>query len=179
MAKLVLQRHFAGKTVKLGHFQFINGELELKGGLVENEGIIRYLHKCYEAKLVATEEEKNDGQHDIQTSSEQREPAEVRGNHGQAGSEPAKKEAVDVGGNDDDKAGAKGDVAGGHGHQDSWLHSKIKEAVKHLDAENDSHWTKDGKPACDAVADLMNSGNVTRGQIDQACPGLVRKLKAS
>lgn len=56
----------------------------------------------------------------------------------------------------------------------------LGEALLRLDPNNDEHWTADGAPVLDVVADLVGRG-VSRGEIAQAAPGLnrVRATEAS
>lgn len=171
-AKLVLTGALKGKTKKLNGIQFINGEFPLKIPIESQEGIIIYMKRCYEAQLII--EGDDHGKCDVQTDAQPGQSAEVSGHVRQDGEEPATETAVDGGKHDGAAGGTEGVLADGDGYQDPRLHSQIRKAVNLLDSANDSHWTKDGRPACDAVASVMGSGNVTRAQIEAAVPGFTR-----
>jgi hypothetical protein len=176
MAKLVLKKGaFKGQTVNLRGYKFVNGELPLVGTLVQNEGLIRYMEICYQAELVATPQEIDDGERDLQTQAQPGRPEALRSDIRPDGNQPSEKTADVRGGHAPAEAGTTGSVADGDGHEDTGLHSQIRKALTSLDQSNDAHWTRDGKPSCDAVASLMNSGNVTRAQIEAASPGFRRK----
>lgn len=179
MAKLVLRKGaYAGKTITLAGYKFVNGELPITGSIAAVEGVIRYLGLCYQAELEATPEELQDGERDIQTDAQPGSAAEISSKPGPDGKKLAEVPAGIVRGNDNPARGAERVLADGNGHQDAGIHpqeSQILRALRLLDSANSEHWTKDGKPSCDAVATLMNSGNVTRAQIENALPGFRRK----
>jgi hypothetical protein len=55
----------------------------------------------------------------------------------------------------------------------------IKEVLQSLDHTNDALWTDDGSPLVAEVQRLANDKTITRGQINEAFPGFVRKTKDS
>lgn len=179
MAKLVLRKGaYAGKTVSLAGYKFVNGELPITGNIAAVEGVIKYLGTCYQAELEATPEELQNGECNIQTDAQPGSAAKIPGVPGPDGKEPAEASSGVVRRDDNPARGSKGILADGDGHKDAGIHpqeSQILRALKLLDPSNNEHWTKDGKPSCDAVAALMNSGNVTRAQIEDALPGFRRK----
>lgn len=60
------------------------------------------------------------------------------------------------------------------------LNEKLQKAVLGLDPEDDSHWTKDGKPAMTAAEKLYGSSGLTRADVEAAAPGFTReKAKAA
>ena len=52
--------------------------------------------------------------------------------------------------------------------------SKIRAAVRQLDKDKDTDWTKTGLPDGDRVKDLTGFRSVTRGEIEEAMPGFTR-----
>ena len=60
------------------------------------------------------------------------------------------------------------------------LNTKLQKAVLGLDPTDDTHWTKDGKPAMTAVEKLYGSAGITRADVEAVAPGYTRdKAKAA
>ena len=60
------------------------------------------------------------------------------------------------------------------------LNTKLQKAVLGLDPADDTHWTKDGKPAMTAVEKLYGSAGITRADVEAVAPGHTRdKAKAA
>jgi hypothetical protein len=55
----------------------------------------------------------------------------------------------------------------------------IKEILEGLDHANEALWTDDGAPVISEIQRLANDKTITRGQINEALPGFVRKSKDS
>lgn len=51
--------------------------------------------------------------------------------------------------------------------------TKIVDALGRLDKDNDDHWTTGGKPAMEALREMLDA-SVTRAHVDAACPGFAR-----
>ena len=52
--------------------------------------------------------------------------------------------------------------------------SKIIEALKKLDVSDDGHWTSDGLPRLEIVAELTKQKNITRHEIGEVAPFFTR-----
>jgi hypothetical protein len=49
-------------------------------------------------------------------------------------------------------------------------------AIQMLDPESDQDWDEDGKPSLDRLQTLMESGTLTREEVDRAAPDALRPL---
>lgn len=188
MTKMVLTGPLAGKTVRLGHHQFINGEMVLPGDARAQEGAIRYLGRCYQAfpagsaELKATQKDKDDGiQRNASQAAGQGHAARVSGGaDGSSGSVSAPG-AVQRGADDSDgsAAGSSVVVPGGSGHEDSGLLSgtveAIKKAVLSLDPADDTVWTDEGLPSIEAISKIVGKHDIARKDIDAATEGFNRE----
>lgn len=96
------------------------------------------------------------------------------------GSGPAKGAAPVSGQSAGDTTGPAGSLSGGDGHQHSGddgaaeFSGRLRKAVESLDAENDEHWTADGRPRVDAVEKAYGKAGVTRADVERVAPGLTR-----
>ena len=60
------------------------------------------------------------------------------------------------------------------------LNTKLQKSVLALDPADETHWTKDGKPAMTAVEKLYGSAGITRADVEAVAPGHTRdKAKAA
>ena len=60
------------------------------------------------------------------------------------------------------------------------INAKLQRAVMGLDPADDAAWTKDGKPAINAVTAAYGATDVTRADVEAVAPGFNRdKAKAA
>jgi len=139
---------FAGKTVNLGGYQFVEGVYTLgpnKDGVSPSPqdaaSLGDYLGKCYEA---------------YQEGSEKLAAVLAAAEAGVA-VEPAK--------------------PADHGHTDEARARRtlVAAALVKLDPENDEHWTSGGLPSVEAVRALSETADVSRADIQEAAPKLTRE----
>lgn len=200
---LCLGGRLAGKNAKLNGYFFEKGRLTIEGGRDQVESLSKYFERSYQAypeghprlaelaeacaaadKVAAAEREVPSGEPDLQESAEP----------GQAATPAAGEVQPDGGGTPevpgDDGAGATGDPGGsesdvpdGDGHTDPRLpveeeepeHARHRGAVAALNPEDDTHWTEDGLPAIEAVAELLGDGSATRETIEGVAAGFTRE----
>lgn len=71
-------------------------------------------------------------------------------------------------------------VPGGHGHEHTGVRGtegnrgNIQAAALKLDPANDEHWTAEGLPKVDAIATIANIQALTRAEVEEAVPGMMR-----
>lgn len=176
----VLTGPLAGQTVNLGSlpYRFAEGRTTLIAPVEEMPLHAQFLERNWQAYPEGHEalKETNDGQRDFQPN-----PAGDASNLQPNGEGTAPGDDSDAGQGDAGAATvneAGGLVAEGNG-QAPELNEKLRKAVLALDPADDSHWTKDGKPAMTAVEKLYGSSGLTRADVDAAAQGFNReKAKA-
>lgn len=176
----VLTGPHAGKSINLGSqgYPFREGKLTMNATPEETALHARFLQRNWQAypeghpKL---EEVIQDGQRDIPPDIQQDEQPPVQG-----GSE-SEGEGTDAGVAEDEGTGATetetgeaGTVPAGDGQPEELINAKLLKAVHSLDPKDDSHWTKDGKPAMTAVEKLYGAADVTRADVEAVAPGYTR-----
>lgn len=184
--KLIMTGHFAGKTVKINGYQFVNGELTLKGDMKAMDGVINYF-RTYNAYLAGSDElaaaqardkgetygagEVLDGQ-GSDTSG-----VSANGSDPGTGSGPgATGASTDGSGSNPEGDGVPaGREAGAPAETSDPQVLKIIDALKALDPTADEHWTDAGLPRVDAVATASGIPAVTRKDIENAVPGWNRE----
>jgi len=173
----VLTGPLAGKTVNLGSqpFPFKGGELTITATPQDMGLLSRFLERNWQAYPADDPrvKEVTNGQRNIPETSGQPVSGEVQSSGEGA---PASDSSEVISGVLDTTAGNPEELAEGNGQTES-IDQRLLEAVRKLDPENDSHWTRNGKPALDVVAKFYGSSNVTRGQVDESAPGIVRPTK--
>lgn len=185
----------AGKTIKLGSlpYSFVDGRTTLHATPEEMAMHARFLERNWSAfpEGHPALKEATHGQRDLQTDpqpdGQHPVPSDLQPNG--AGSEAG--QPADVGGGAAETAsGEAGSVPDGDGQPAGVtegakepapeLNTKLQKAVLGLDVEDDSHWTKDGKPAMTAVEKLYGSAGITRADVEAVAPGYDRdKAKAA
>jgi hypothetical protein len=185
--KLVLAGHFGGRTIRLRHWQFVNGECTLEGDEISIEQVTEYLSRCYQAfpeghpriaevnelYAIAKREGKTDGKLHIQTAPELRPTESVPVELRPAGTEPAAKDTADGRGDDDALPRTKGLPPAGDGQDGAEVRepeARISEALAKLDPANDEHWTSNDLPRVDIVAQLSDVVDVNRARIEALAP---------
>jgi len=162
--RLVLTGARAGKTCTCGKFQAVNGVITLWGEERTVRGQAKYLGLVF----AAFPEEGNgngalcssDGSLQGSGQSEQSGFAQALANLGVGSVDPAPREAERV---------PIPPTRYEHNRLD-----RIKEVVMALDHSNDRHWTTDGLPRVDYVAEVLDDSTVTRRDLEKVAPDLVR-----
>ena len=190
----VLHGSLAGKTVELKTssvvFPFVKGRLTIKCSIRDMTAYASFLARNWQAypeghvfespelsdrtvlesMTKLPEEGDDDGERDIQESSEQdpdnpvQDPDLSDGEGTETGGEGEEGE-----GDAETETGEAGSVPGEDGQPEE-LNGRLTAAINSLDDTNDDHWTKDGKPAITAVVRAYGSGDVTRQAIKDASP---------
>lgn len=169
----VLTGPFAGRSINLGSapYRFENGRLAIVATPEEVALHARFLERNWEAYPEGHPKlEGNNGQRDIPPDAG---PQTVQGD-GQPNGEGAEagKLTLDGAGSNDPAVGS-GQAAHGDGSK-AELNVKLLKAVRSLDPEDDTHWTKEGKPSIVAVTVAYGSTDVTRSDIDAVAPKYTR-----
>lgn len=186
----VLTGALAGHTIRLGSqpYAFENGRLTITAPAEEVALHARFLERNWQAYPEGHPalKEVPDGQRDLQEGSQpdgqQPVHGDVQPNGG--GTEAGDAAPVSSGGVEAE-AGQAGVVPDGDGQPDvlkepsAIVNTRLQRAVMSLDAGDDTHWTRDGKPAMTAVEKLYGSAGITRADVEAAVPGWTReKAKA-
>lgn len=83
-------------------------------------------------------------------------------------------------GNDNASTDGTEHVPGGDGHEHAGVSGaeenrrNIQAAAVKLDPANDEHWTPDGLPKVDAIAQIAGMQALTRAEVESAIPGMTR-----
>lgn len=190
--KLILTGHYAGRTIDLNGYKFVNGELTLKGEMTKMEGVINYF-RTYNAFLAGSDEL-------AQAQARDANKGDTDGTDtvldGQSGTDTGGVSTDITGtgtGSGPESGGASPDGAGsgseGNGVQggrevdegQAAVTSdptvlKIIDGLKSLDPTNDDHWTDAGLPRVDVIAQASGVVNVTRKDIAAAIPNFNREV---
>ena len=183
--KLYLAGPHAGKDITFQGVRFVSGIAEVRA---EDEGLIRYMRRCYQAFPEGSPEleqalEKFGGREIYYGVGNL--PEHVSGNATKVksdGKKSAQKAAVDKSADAESSSGASGSVAEGDGQKNSRmdLPELIRNACLRIDPEDPDKWAANGMPTAAAVYSVFPQKNVSRKLISQH--GLsrddVRKLKA-
>lgn len=185
---VVLTGIHSGKTILLAGKQFVGGKYTVEGAPIEVEGQLRYLSRMYQAHPVgsaelakAQERDKQHGiQHHAQAATGQRDAEAVQGGvGGSAGPVSGAGNDGGAGPERDSSAGSPVLVAAGGGLQDSGLLpeqvARLRGMLRKLDPQNDKHWTEDGLPSVEVVAEALVDPSISRAMIDVAAPGFNRE----
>lgn len=198
-ATFVLVGPLAGKTIKLGSlpYPFQSGKCLITATPQDMALHARLLERNWQAYPEGHPalKEVSDGQRDIQTgaqpNSEQPPAGDLQPNG--AGSE-AGGESADGAGSAGAETGEAGSVPNGDGQPagvtgpnptagdppPAEINAKLQRAVMGLDPADDAAWTKDGKPAINAVTTAYGATDVTRADVEAVAPGFNRdKAKAA
>lgn len=190
--KFVLTGFYAGKTMKINHVDFVNGEAVVKGDIAKLGGLISYL-ATFNAFLVGSDELAAAQQRDRINKGETNGTDTIL--DGQAGEVPSGAPANESGSGTGSGQGATGTEANGtgSGSEGDGVQGgsqgqakaeqtpdanvlKIIDALKSLDPTNDDHWTDAGLPLVGVVATASGVVNVTRKDISAALPGWTREV---
>lgn len=188
-ATFVLVGPLAGKTIKLGSlpYPFQSGKCLITATPQDMALHARLLERNWQAYPEGHPalKEVPDGQRDLQEGSQpdgqQPVHSDVQPNGG--GTEAGDAAPVS-GGGVEAEAGQAGGVPDGDGQPAVLtdpvkeptveLNTKLQKAVLGLDPADDTHWTKDGKPAMTAVEKLYGSAGITRADVEAVAPGHTR-----
>lgn len=178
----VLTGPLAGKTLRLGSqpYPFDKGRLTITAPAEEVALHARFLERNWQAYPEGHPalKEVPDGQRDLQEGSQP------------DGQQPVHSDVQPNGDGTEAEAGQAGGVSDGDGQPEVLtdpakeptveLNTKLQKAVLGLDPADDTHWTKDGKPAMTAVEKLYGSAGITRADVEAVAPGHTRdKAKAA
>lgn len=173
--KLVLKSGaYKGKSVTLNGVKYIDGQAQLKGNFQQNEGIINYQKKCYQAELATDDGKVIDGQRDFQANVASEGKGSSGGGDQSDGKGTSKEGSTDGDGSTGNSSGSEGSLPKGNGHENTGMDEKLKTALASLDHAKDEHWTDGGKPLIAAVEGFLGEGGVSRAAIEAAAPGLKR-----
>ncbi len=192
----VLSGDLAGETIRLGSlpYPFENGKLTIEATPEETALHARFLERNWQAYPEGHPalKEVSDGQRDIQTGSQpnsEQPPAgdlQPNGAGSEAGGESADgagaagAETGSVPNGDGQPAGVTGPNPTAGDPPPAEINAKLQRAVMGLDPADDAAWTKDGKPAINAVTAVYGATDVTRADVEAVAPGFNRdKAKAA
>lgn len=174
----VLTPPLEGKTLRLGDYGFQEGRCTITAPADQMALHARFLERNWQAYPEGHEalKEKPNGQRDLQPN-----PEGAQGDLQPEGAGAPSGDGSDAG--QGDAGGETGNQAGGLAPEGDGqapeLNEKLRKAVMTLDPVDDSHWTKDGKPAMTAVEKLYGSSGLTRADVDAAAPGFNREKAAA
>lgn len=174
---LVLTGGRANRTCTLHKWRFNNGTITLTGDEKSVEGEEKFLGRVFAAYAegsaeLAAAQRRDRG--DVTPATSAGEPAvQVQGGvqHQQPG--PAPVPADDGGRATDTPPGGTGSVPPGDGLEDARA-ARIRAAVAQLDPAKDEHWTAEGLPRVDVVAQLAGEQSVSRRDLTRYTPDAVR-----
>lgn len=178
--KFVLTGPLASRSIVLGSqpYPFRDGELTLTATPEEMALHARFLQRNWQAypeghpKLES--EVVDNGKRDIQTNSEPNPKSQIPGDMESKGSGVELRVSTDnEQGTVDSASGTTRSISNGDGQPEE-LNEKLLRAVKSLDPLEDSHWTREGKPAMTAVEKSYGSADVTRSDVESVAPGFIR-----
>lgn len=184
-------------------YPFKNGQLTLEGSAEDLALHTRMLERNWqaypqghptlvkfikdrEAAQAANAEETDDGKRDIQTDPGDGGQSGVQSDlqpdgEGTGDGEPQ----PDLGsGAEGAETGSPGSVPDGDGSPESVdngdgapapVNEKLLKAVNSLNAGDDAHWTRDGKPAMQAVEQAYGATDITRADVEAVAPGYGRE----
>lgn len=173
--KFILTGALAGKSLRLGKYNFVDGALVLEDTPENIAMHARSLERnwCVYPEGAAGLESKNE-QRDLSADSKPDGKQAVSGNGEPNGAGAAAGEGSAVGAGDASaNAGKPAVQAGGNGPAPE-LNQKLARAVAALDPMDDAHWTADGKPAMVAVSQFYGATDITRADVEAAAPGFRR-----
>lgn len=186
--ELVLTGGRTNYTGLLGKVPFVNGVTTIQGSDREVEALTRYLGRTYKAfpkgsaeLKVAQEEDKRHGTGQADQTSQSGTDDAVSSGVQPSGGGSSEVPADVSSGTNDPTSGTEGSVSGGDGHEDSGDdgqsatdQDRVLAAVKSLDPSNDEHWTTDGRPRVDVVAEMAGMPQLTRADIVEVAPDFKR-----
>jgi hypothetical protein len=191
----VLTGALAGRTIRLGSqpYAFEKGRLTITAPAEDVALHARFLERNWQAYPEGHPalEGQTNGQRDLQEGSQPDGQPPVHSDVQPNGGGTEAGDAAPVrGGGVEAEAGQAGGVPDGDGQQAVLtdpvkeptveLNTKLQKAVQSLDPADDTHWTKDGKPAMTAVEKLYGSAGITRADVEAVAPGYTRdKAKAA
>lgn len=197
--RVVLTGPYAGKTMVLNRHHFTKGVALITGQPDEVSFTLAYLARSYQAypegspelEAALSKVKANGVQHHFSTNPQKQDgaPNTVQGEEdNQAGQVPDPRELQGER-HADGSAGNAGLVPGGAGHENAGLGEgvdylkeressaltlQLQNVIKGLDPKQDTHWTPDGFPALDTVAEGAKQPSLTRADVEAAVPGWTR-----
>lgn len=177
--KLICHGHYAKKNVVLRGIKFTNGQAELPGTYAQNEGIITYMGRVYQAYPEGMSPE--EGAHNasqVPATAIGHTPKEIPGAGEPTRPRLTAQETNDGEGDGGPTGGGTGNLSTGDGQEDPRLYTRLVGALNTLDPKNDDHWTQKGLPSIQAVEQALGGGQVTRKEIEAAIPGFSREIAA-
>jgi hypothetical protein len=196
---LVLAGHYAGKTVRLGNFQFVDGETTFSGNGEQIISVTRIMARGYNAHLKGSVElanaqatydaemERIHGKRDIQGENRAGEHEAV--SDVQSSGSGSTEVQTDAGEPDvEPETGSEGVLSNGSGLQDAGdddesdqkvrmsNNFQLEKIIHSLDPENDEHWTQGGMPRLSAIEEALDGDTgITRADVNNAAPGYDRE----
>jgi len=181
--KLLLTGCRTGMTTILGGYQFVNGHTIVRADNSQIDGVCRYLGRTYKAFEEGTAElahyqrldkeaTTTNGKCNAEASPKPRDSVAIPSSVQPQGTGTAAVSSDDGSRATGATSGSEGTVPNRDGHQDSGndrssrSKSEISKAIAALDPSNDEHWTSNGRPRVDAVANAVGIPNLTRRDID-------------
>jgi hypothetical protein len=187
---LVLAGHYAGKTVTLRGWRFVDGRLELEGPEREVERVQRYLGRCYQAYPEGSRtlefaqardrqnREEKSGKRDHEARPESRDPSRLPSETQPVWEKSGERPPDEGSGAAPDPEGPA-ELPAERSERPSPSPPALIEAVARLEVQNDEHWTTDGKPRVDVLAAMSGMPELTRADIQRAAPNLRRVVTSS
>ena len=174
----VLTGPLAGKTINLGSqpYRFQLGKCQIVAPFEQMALHARFLERNWEAYPEGHEalKEKTDGQRDIQAAGSPAVLSDLQpeGAGAPSGEQPQDDLGTAAPGDTGNEAGGLEPQGDGQAPE---LNTKLQKAVLSLDPVQDSHWTREGKPAMTAVGQLYGSTGITRAEVEAVAPGWTRE----
>ena len=196
----VLHLHgaYAGKTIKLGNFEFVDGVIELSGNREEVEKVAKFLGRNWQAFPL---EDENHGEHNVHGEiwgeARDNEASSDVQSEGQESFTPSTQDNEPI-----DEAKTRTEIFLSHrdGQEDAGVpdeqvfeeqsedantevqsgseavNEKLKKVIESLDPSVDEHWTKAGLPSISAVCEAYESNAISRADIEDTAPGFNREM---
>lgn len=176
----ILVGFYAGKTVSLGKYRFVDGKCTITATPEQMALHARALERNWQAFPQGDSriEEFGHEQRDLHKNTKPDGKHTVPGDGvpGGEGSAPGEGSA-DGGGDASANAGGSNVQTAGNGSAEELkplVNDKLARAVAALDPKDDTHWTADGRPAMVAVQQFYGATDITRADVEAAAPNVRR-----
>jgi hypothetical protein len=157
-----LQGHFAGHSIVLGGFRFVEGRY-VTSEYSEKE------HSLLARHLGQWGGVRGDGKRTIQKEGTEEIHSDVQPDGGGTPPDPSFAGCEVVVGPSIVPPGQELESSPGIGPK-----SRLRDAILSLDKSDASNWTQAGKPALTAIERALGSAGVTRAEVEAACPRYTR-----
>lgn len=169
MRRLRLTGIHEGKTMVLRGVRFVDGVATPHCSEDDFKGLLKYLHRC-DGVIEDHGRSQDHVQHEERPVQDGDREVHQEGSSSEAPSDDGPADADP----DPGEEGLSSDGDGPGADPDLTFLGRVAQAVMRLDPADDEHWTSDGRPRVDAVAEMLPDEQISRKDLDDAAPGFVR-----